>query len=184
MMDSAPLLFGLVLMGGQSRRMGRDKSGIVYHGKPQRDHLTELLRPFCNQVYWSVNRAQSETLTYPGQLLDQYPEHGPLGGILTAMHTHPAVAWLIVPCDLPRLDNRTLSALVAGRDALAPATAFWDDERSGPEPLVSIWEPTAAPLLQPYFDAGNRSPRRFLIQHGAHLLNAPDATAFENVNAM
>jgi molybdenum cofactor guanylyltransferase len=176
------MLNGLVLMGGQSRRMGRDKSGIVYHEKPQREHLTELLTPFCENVYWSVNQGQCAALTYPLMLPDTYPEAGPLGGLLTAMTTYPQAAWLVVPCDLPNLDAATLGTLLAGRNAQAIATAFWDGDRSGPEPLVSLWEPAAGLSLRPFFEAGHRSPRRFLLEHGAWLLEPPARYVFENVN--
>lgn len=173
---------GLVLMGGQSHRMGQDKSGLAYHGKPQRDHLTDLLSPFCDRVIWSVNEPQHATLTYPDRLLDLYPQSGPLGGILTAFATYPDAAFLVVPCDLPLLDEKTISTLMAGRNRAAPATAFWDGDHCGPEPLVSVWEPAAGPLLRSYFGQGHRSPRQFLRQHGAHLLNAPDVNAFRNAN--
>lgn len=177
------MLLGLVLMGGQSTRMGQDKSGLVYHDKPQREHLTDLLTPFCDRVFWSVNQAQYAALTYPDRLLDTYPQAGPLGGILTALTTYPTAAWLVVPCDLPNLNAQTLGTLVAGRDASAVGTAFWDSDHSGPEPLVSIWEPRAGTLLRAFFSAGKLSPRRFLMQHGVHCLEGYDANSFANVNA-
>lgn len=176
-------LFGLVLMGGQSTRMGRDKSELVYHDKPQREHLTDLLTPFCERVYWSVNRQQFDALTYPAMLLDAHPQIGPLGGVLTALTAHPEAAWLVVPCDLPNLNARTLGTLVAGRDPRVVATAYWDGDHGGPEPLVSIWEPAAGTLLRVYVAQGLLSPRRFLMQHGVHCLEGYDAHSFENVNA-
>ena len=175
-------LYGLVLMGGQSRRMGRDKSGIIYHQKPQREHLTDLLAPRCERVYWSVNQAQHNRLTYSHLLLDSDPNNGPLGGLLTAFQTHPAAAWLVVPCDLPNLDSPALTALLAGRNSTAVATAFWDSNHRGPEPLVSLWEPTAGLLLARFYQSGHRSPRRFLTENGVHLLEAPGGKVFENVN--
>lgn len=176
-------LYGLVLMGGQSTRMGRDKSGIIYHDKPQRDHLTDLLSPFCESVYWSVNQTQFDALTYPRMLLDTYPQAGPLGGLLTAMTAYPAAAWLMVPCDLPRLDSHTLGTLLAGRNRLSVATVFWDSHHSGPEPLVSVWEPAAGTLLQTAFLGGERSPRRFLQVNGVTLLTSPNASVFLNINS-
>ncbi|MBO0938501.1 NTP transferase domain-containing protein [Fibrella sp. HMF5335] len=169
-------------MGGQSSRMGRDKSGIVYHQKPQREHLTDLLTPLCERVYWSVNQTQYNQLNYKYLLVDNEPKNGPLTGLLTACQTHPAAAWLVVPCDLPHLDSPTLSALLAGRNQTAVATAFRDSDHRGPEPLVSIWEPTAGPLLAQFYQTGQRSPRRFLLENGVHLLNAPGGNVFENVN--
>jgi molybdenum cofactor guanylyltransferase len=177
------MLYGLVLMGGQSSRMGRDKSGIVYHDKPQCEHLTDLLARFCENVYWSVNQQQYDALTYPQMLLDTYPQAGPLGGLLTALGTYPEAAWLVVPCDLPNLDAATLGTLVTGRNPQAVATAFWDSDHSGPEPLVSLWESAAGRLLRDFFEKGNRSPRRFLVENKAWLLDAPDARVFENRNA-
>ncbi|MBO0933694.1 molybdenum cofactor guanylyltransferase [Fibrella aquatilis] len=175
-------LYGLVLMGGQSRRMGRDKSGIVYHQKPQREHLTDLLAPLCERVYWSVNQSQFNQFTYSHLLLDNQPDSGPLGGLVTAFQTYPNAAWLVVPCDLPNLDTPTLSALLMGRNPSAIATAFWDSDHRGPEPLVSLWEPTAGPLLTHFYQSGQRSPRRFLLDHNVHLLTAPGGRVFENVN--
>ena len=181
-MAAAPPVYGLVLIGGQSTRMGQDKSSLSYHGKPQRDHLTELLAPLCETVYWSVNETQYGALTYSQMLLDTYPETGPMGGLLTAFGTYPTVAWLIVPCDLPQLDTGTLQTLLAGRNSNRVATAFWDAERTGPEPLVSLWEPSAGSLLPNWFESGNRSPRRFLATHPVTLLDVPNPHVFENVN--
>lgn len=175
-------LFGLVLMGGQSTRMGRDKSGIVYHRKPQREHLTELLLPLCKTVYWSVNETQFNSLNYNHLLLDLTPQTGPLGGLATALQTHPNAAFLVVPCDLPNLSTPTLLTLLEGRNPLAVATAFWDSDHRGPEPLVSIWEPAAGPLLSRFYASGQRSPRRFLVENGVHLVESPGGQVFENVN--
>ena len=176
-------VWGLVLMGGQSTRMGQDKSSLAYHGKPQREHLTDLLaRVGCERIYWSVNEVQYNALIYSQMLSDTYPETGPLGGLLTAFDTYPDVAWLMVPCDLPRLDSGTLQTLLLSRNPGTLATAFWSVDGSSPEPLVSLWEPSAGPLLRTWFRAGNRSLRQFMKQHPVRLLNVPDALVFENVN--
>lgn len=175
---------GLVLMGGRSTRMGQDKSRLNYHGQPQRDYLTALLTDYCAAVYWSVNPGQApELVDYQKHLIvDAHPEPGPMAGIMSAMEACPEQAWLVVACDLPLLTHQTLTALIAGRDATRPATAFWDNDRSGPEPLVSIWEPTALPLLHDFVQAGQRSPRQFLRQYAGPLLTAPDAAELTNVN--
>lgn len=176
-------VWGLVLMGGRSTRMGQDKSALRYHGKPQREHLTDLLRVAgCKQVYWSVNKTQHNELTNSQMLPDIHPETGPLGGLLTAFDTYPDVAWLIVPCDLPRLDLGTLQTLLLNRNPTDYATAFRCVDGLGPEPLVSLWEPLVGPMLRTWFRAGNRSLRRFMMQHSVRLLNVPDARVFENVN--
>ncbi len=181
--DTAPLL-GLVLTGGRSIRMGQDKSLLVYHAKPQREHLTELLRPVCETVYWSVNADQACALTDPMQpfLVDDLPDAGPLSGIVSAMMHRPDAAWLVVPCDLPHLSGATLAALVAGRNPAACATAFWNADRTGPASLVGLWEPGSLALLVHQLATGPRSPRQWLMANGVQLIDSPHAADWLNVN--
>lgn len=176
-------LTGLVLMGGRSTRMGTDKSRLDYHGKPQREYLTDLLTTYCSAVYWSVSAEQAAALPDASHLIvDQYPNAGPLGGILSAMDAQPGRAWLVVACDLPLLTRLTLDALTAGRNVTQPATGFWDTDHRGPEPLVSLWEPSAGPLLYTFYQTGQHSTRHFLAQYAGSLLTAPDPRELTNVN--
>ena len=52
------ILNGLVLAGGKSKRMGRDKSSIQWHGKEQQYYMADLLKPQCNEVYISRRQEQ------------------------------------------------------------------------------------------------------------------------------
>ena len=79
-------LYGLVLAGGKSSRMGRDKSLIVYHDKTQRDSVFEMLTTLCSSVYISSNKDQ---MSDKDSLVDEpeFENIGPLAGLLTAMKT-------------------------------------------------------------------------------------------------
>jgi molybdopterin-guanine dinucleotide biosynthesis protein A len=120
------VLYGLVLAGGESVRMRRDKALLAYHGKPQAVHAFELLAARCRRVFLSCRPGQAER---PGlealpKLLDANGCPGPLAGILTALEAHPGAAWLVAACDLPFLDAAAVDALIAGRDPSRLATAF------------------------------------------------------------
>ncbi len=180
------LLNGLVLIGGRSLRMGQDKAQLVYHDKPQRDHLTELLRPYCQTVYWSVNAEQIDCLQGSGMPLlrdVENPRPGPLNGILAALNHDPTVAWLVVACDMPLLTDLSLRTLVAGRNPACLATAFYDTDGRYPEPLLCIWEPASGPVVRDAFNNGMVSPRKLLMLHSAALLPAPDPRELTNVNS-
>ena len=176
--------FGLILCGGKSTRMGQDKSLLNYHGKPQRQHLTDLLLPFCEQVFWSVNQVQFTDIERFGGntaqlLVDKYANHGPLGGVLTAIETHQNVAWLVVSCDLPLLSASTIQCLFEGRFAGNQATAFADTR---PYPFVSIWESAIFNNIRAYWARGGRSPMELLQSVNTHFLTMPNPNEFLDVN--
>src|SRR4051812_47661865 len=53
-------LNGLVLAGGKSERMGRDKTRINWHGKEQCYYISDLLKPFCSEVFISCRHEQQQ----------------------------------------------------------------------------------------------------------------------------
>jgi len=61
-MISNAKIYGLVLSGGKSTRMGEDKGLISYHGIPQRDHLYQLLNQDCDTTYLSIREDQKEEI--------------------------------------------------------------------------------------------------------------------------
>jgi molybdopterin-guanine dinucleotide biosynthesis protein A len=180
----APKLNGLILTGGRSTRMGRDKSQLIYHGKPQREHLAELLAPYCEVVFWSVNADQAVELTATGQpvVVDRFDLPGPLNGILSAFQHDASVAWLVVACDMPLLTAQSLDALVVGRNSGKLATVFYDSAGQLPEPLLGIYEPAFGPILQQALAGGQYSPRQALQQNEVQLLHVPDISELANIN--
>lgn len=182
---SAPELYGLVLAGGRSRRMGRDKSTLAYHGRPQVEVAFDLLSSICSRVFIS-NRADQELA--PGhegkpQLHDRYDNLGPIGGLLTAFDAHPDCAWLVVACDLPFLDRPTLDFLVQRRDPARAATAFRGQYEDLPEPMCAIYEPAMKQQLQRFVENGITCPRKALIRSDTLLLDLPNAQTLENANS-
>ena len=175
----APLA-GLVLGGGQSRRMGRDKALLEYHGKPQLTAACELLENFCEDVFLSL-RADQDPMGRP-VIQDRFLDFGPAGGILSAMHTHPERAWLVVACDLPFLDHGTLEYLLQHRAPAKGATAYRSSHDGLPEPLCAIWEPEMRPVLHRFLGEGIQCPRKALIKSGVRLLQLPQPQALDNVN--
>ncbi len=180
-------LFGLVLVGGQSRRMGAPKWALEYHGEPQAARTARLLAGVCAHVFVSVADPDDPAARLPG--VDVIPDavsfRGPAAGIVSALAAHPDAAFLVVACDLPLLDAATLAALVDARDPARLATAFRSPRDASPEPLCAIWEPTARAGLLAGAEAGAACPRRFLMRDtppGVLLIDAPDPAALANAN--
>ncbi len=181
--DRKPEIYGLVLAGGKSVRMGRDKGLSQWYGKPHRYYLAELLAAFCTKVYISCREEQlSEIDSIYNPLVDAVPGMGPMGGLLTAFGKHPGSAWLVTACDLPLLDAATLAFLVENRNLQSMATTFESPHDGLPEPLITIWEPSSHPILQQKANEGFSCPRRVLINNNITILQPPVPNALLNAN--
>lgn len=183
MSEKTPPVNGLVLAGGRSLRMGRDKGAIAWHGKPQREHLADLLQNLCGEVFIScrpdqVNEMESACPTLP----DTFSKLGPYGAILSAFRHNPNCAWLVVACDLPLLDRATLDFLLKNRQPRRIATAFESPFDKMPEPLIALWEPKSYAALLSFLAQGYSCPRKVLLNSDALILQAPNPETLTNVN--
>lgn len=181
-------LYGLVLAGGKSTRMGIDKGMIAYHGMPHSRYLTELLHPFCDRVFLSMaSSGEMDGLGVDPQqiLVDRDEFRGPFNGLLTAHNAYPHVSWLVLACDLPLVTDKSIGELIAQRDPLRMATAFAKKQDPLPEPLFAIWEPRGLTAAMAYLEVGNGScARKFLIRHDAKLVFPVDETVLLNANSL
>lgn len=98
---------GLVLAGGASRRMGRDKALLPWHGRPLLEHMLDLLaRAGVERCLVSGDRPGHDGLP------DRDPGQGPLGGLATVAADLPDCRLLVVPVDMPMLAPARLVALL------------------------------------------------------------------------
>jgi len=176
-------VWGLLLSGGASRRMQRDKAHVEYRGEPQLLRAWRLLSEVTERAFVSAREDQhGDPLRARLPLIvDSYDSIGPAAGILSAQDAYPGIAWLVLACDLPLLDMDTLRTLLAERDLAADATAFTSRHDGLPEPLCAIWEPASHALLLQRYEAGQYCPRKALIRSNTRLL-PPPGEALDNIN--
>jgi molybdopterin-guanine dinucleotide biosynthesis protein A len=183
-MSAAAPLHGLLLAGGSSTRMQRDKATLDYHGRPQLHWAYDLLRAHCERVFVSVRPdqvADPARAALP-QIVDEHDGIGPIAGIAAAQAFFPDAAWLVLACDLPFVSERTLAHLIAMRDPSQPATAFRSSSNGMPEPLCAIYEPGSRSAILESIAQGRNCPRKFLARSRVPLLELLDSSALDNVN--
>ncbi len=157
-------IYGLILAGGKSSRMQTDKAALQYHTNiNQRTFLYQLLQKFCTKTFIScrqdqVNQLQTDELF----ISDENKYEGPLNGILSAYHSFPDKAWLVIAIDLPHISDKTIQELLRQRAPLKICTAYATKASKKPEPLIAIWEKTALAAAEKYIQLGNHCPRKFL----------------------
>jgi len=178
-------LFGLVLSGGTSSRMGKDKGLVNYHGIPQREYLYQLLKEVCDDVFLSIQKKQLDELPEGfNTIMDKDVHKGPFNGILSAHAAHKNVAWLVLACDLPFIDLETLQHLIAQRNPKKCATALVNTTTKEPEPLVCIWEANGLDkALEFLTNTNNSSPKKFLMDANIVLVYPKDVQVLFNANS-
>ncbi len=180
-------LHGLVLAGGRSSRMGRDKAALVHpDGQTLARRCHDLLmQAGCQSVAISIRHDQEIPAGLDGLEITRDPageSQGPIVGMVAGMRLHPDGDWLVVACDLPRLDLPTLTHLVASKQADENFLAYRSEFDGLPEPLCTLYSPAALPLLEQAQAADFRCPRKILIRSDCRLLEPITPRALDNAN--
>ncbi len=180
-------ILGLVLAGGHSARMGKDKAVLMHpDGRTLVRRCADLLAEAgCELVVVSLRREQAIPGGAEGVDLVRDPENatgGPMTGMLAAMSLHPGDDWLVLACDLPRLDLATLSHLI---DSVSDGENFlaYRSEFDGlPEPLCAYYASASREVLEAAVMEGFHCPRKILIRNDCRLLEPVTPRALENAN--
>lgn len=150
------MIKALVLIGGKSKRLGRAKHLIDFHGLPQHRYLCDQLEALGIEYYISCNSDQSNDLIGLPTIEDKYPEIGPKGGILSAFETYPESAWLILACDLPFVTISNIKFLLDQRDQSKLITTYRVDPKFL-ETTFTIYERETYPLFLERYNQGDYS---------------------------
>ena len=172
----------LLLAGGLSKRMGRNKALIVRpDGTRQIDYLVDLVRQLVPDVLLSTNEPSIAPDGLP-ILPDLNPGDGPLGALASFHAAHPDESVLAVSCDLFLLDLGTLRFLLQNHDPSRGATCFANRLDGKVEPLCSIYEPSVLADISTFVASREFCARRFLASRQPRLLELPNPVALDNAN--
>ena len=177
---------GVILAGGQARRMGGQDKGLVQIGtKPMVSYILDVLRPQVGAVLINANRNQTEyaALGRCPVLADDIGDFaGPLAGMASAMNTVSTDYILTVPCDSPLpcadLAERLFAELQ--RDG-ADLSVAHDGDRL--QPVFALLDCRLRDDLYQALTAGERKIDAWYARHKMAQVDFSDATdMFLNVN--
>lgn len=178
---------GVVLAGGQGRRMGSVDKGLrEFRGRPLAAWAIERLAPQVDELFVSANRNAEiyAGFGHPviGDVVAGYA--GPLAGLHAAL-THAARPLLAtVPCDSPFLPADLVARLAAGLDAAGASIAV---ARTGgrPHPVFCLCRRELLPGLADYLARGERRFETwFRAQRAVEVDFDDEAEAFVNINTV
>lgn len=182
---------GIILAGGRSRRLGRDKAVEPFDGQPLIRRVIERVAPLTSEIVIVVaDAARGASLPLEPDhriALDIFPEGGSLGGIYSGL-TAATNRWgLVVACDMPFLNRELLRHMLAQRegwDAVVPQPG------SFPEPTHALYSRECLPSMEARLQAHDlkisgffdQVKVRYLAQDEVEIFD-PDLHSFFNVNS-
>jgi len=144
----------IIMAGGDSRRMGADKSMLAIKGRPIVEIICEQLRGTFGQILISANEADKLAFLGFEVIRDKIPGQGPLMGIASALEASANEVNFVVACDIPHIDLtyvRMMLAEAEGVDIVIPTTG---DERY--EPLFAVYRKSALKAINKVLSSGGR----------------------------
>ena len=129
------MLTAVLLAGGKSNRMQRDKAFLPFLGKTFIEHIIEAISPLTDRVFIVANNQNYQQFDIE-TIEDIISDAGPVGGIHTAL-THTKTPYnLILSCDIPLISTELLTFLIQNsiqtdlniislKEQLQPLTAIY-----------------------------------------------------------
>lgn len=167
--------------------MGQDKAALIHpDGRTLLRRCYDLLREVGSErVVISLRHDQEIPAGMVEVEVVRDPEgasRGPFAGIVSGMRLEPEADWLVVACDLPRLDAATLHHLLSSKREDEIFLAYRSEFDGLPEPLCTLYSHRSLPILEQAQAADFRCPRKILIQNDCRLLEPVTPRALENAN--
>jgi molybdopterin-guanine dinucleotide biosynthesis protein A len=136
---------GIVLAGGENRRMGMDKAFLKLDGIPMIEHVLRSLKAVCRDIIIVTNSPQSYEAYEATVVTDAFDMRGPLTGIYSGLLKSTAEYNFVVACDMPFLNAGLMAymaGLAEGYDIVVPAVNGMF------EPLHAVYRKGLVPVIE------------------------------------
>lgn len=183
-------LRGLILCGGESKRMGRDKGLIVENGQPWVKIVSNLFEALGMEYFLSINASQemryNKFFSTDQFIYDAVDAPGPLRGILSAHNAFPENNWLILACDMIEMKGETIKNII-DKVAQNPDYEYWIYKNpSFFEPFCGVYSARGLHKLEEAYRHGDLSgfSMQNIFKHAAVFCcpTAGHQSSFKNFN--
>ena len=177
-------VWGCVLIGGKSARMGSPKHLLERRGKTWLELIIEKLQARTDQVVISGEGTIPDSLQDLPVVQDVNGVDGPLAGIMAVMQKFPDVSWLVVACDMPDIETAALDWLL---DQRAPGVTAILPELGGNglvEPLLAYYDQSCIENIKRIVVTGSRRPGDLVNSEGVATPSVPVTlhSSWKNIN--
>ena len=163
---------GAIIAGGHSKRMGKHKPDIVFRGETLLNQAVKLLENFTETILISYNNTSKNNL----YLTDEIKNIGPMGGIYTVLKNAKTDKVLVLPVDMPLLNEQVLAYLINNCKNDALINVFYTKNRT--QMLVGIYDKALLPIMEQCIEKKSYKLRNLLDFCNTNLI---DGQAFEDL---
>ena len=179
-------MVGVILVGGRSRRYGRNKALELFQGERLIDRRVRTIRALFSEVLVIANEPELYLHLDVTIVRDVIPGKGPLGGIYTGLVFAQGKKVFVTACDMPFVQPaliRRMVQLAGDFDVVVP------QKEEGLEPLHAIYSPRCLPHTKTMLDRGELQVISFFPAVKVYRLSSeeigqldPEGLSFFNIN--
>jgi molybdopterin-guanine dinucleotide biosynthesis protein A len=170
-------IYGILLAGGKSSRMGTNKALLPVKGIPLIEHVSNAMRPYCREIVIVTNEdSVFSFLSDVTFVSDIYPGEGPLAGIHAGLSFIPEECYgFVMACDMPVISHSLLRNMlnhIPGPDAVICSD----------QPFHALYHRRVTPIIENCLNRSRLRMDDFLEQIRTVTINHPETNCFINLN--
>jgi molybdopterin-guanine dinucleotide biosynthesis protein A len=172
----------IIMAGGKSRRMGRNKSMLAVNGEPVIKHIFKQLHPHFSQILVSSDDVSMYSFLGVNVVPDEDTDKGPLMGIASALRVSANKVNFVIACDIPEVNISFVRQMVReskGFDAVVPQTG-----PSQYEPLFAVYKKSTLAAIDRAIASGNYRIIESLKYCKVNYIDLAYGQQFKNLNTM
>ena len=167
---------GIILAGGENKRMGVDKAFMVVAGIPLIEHVLRTLRSVVRQIIIVTNSPERYRTYKVRVVTDRLEQRGPLMGIYSGISSSESEYNIVVACDMPFLNAELLAyqmELAPGYDAVVPAFGKLI------EPLHAVYSRKLLPVMEKLIREDERRIRTLFDRAAVRYVTEKEISRFD-----
>lgn len=157
---------GIILCGGQSKRMGANKALLKLGELTLIEHVIHIMKPICGEIILSVNNSDLDFLPYR-KIKDKIEGIGPIAGFHASLMESNSEENLVISCDTPFITSQFLNVLILnskGFDIVLPVY----NQRI--QTMTGFFRKSVISVIQSQMEKGNFVPVNIFENSNINLL--------------
>lgn len=178
-MISKEHISGIILTGGKSSRMGRDKASILLNGEPFIQYVIKALKPLVDSISIVSSNPKHDTFGVQ-RVEDLIEDAGPLAGLYSGLSQSSTNLNLVLSCDIPYIKTKTLELLL--NEDYFEYDIVQLSAKGKSMPLIARYKKSCAPVCLELLNSGERRLRKLSEKCSVKTLTVEDNLVFQTQN--